>query len=199
MVGGKSKKVIGFKAMSKNCSDCKVLKRKHGDSIPIPDHECVKNHDGSSKSMECEAILLMAIEALDKGFSIETIVADDDTTMKKTLRYDYKMLVEIGEMKKRRLADRQRQLKKTYMWSSTTSYSSSEVSCRLQSSREVGWQGNLRACRSLQKEKLRHERHGQKNQLLLVGHVESNSSPRCKKILEQDRRTVVSATRTFVR
>jgi len=100
MVGGKSKKVIGFKAMSKDCSDCKVLKRKHGDSIPIPDHECVKNHDGSSKSMECEAILLMAIEALDKGFSIETIVADDDTTMKKTLRYDYKMLVEIGEMKK---------------------------------------------------------------------------------------------------
>jgi len=51
--------------------------------------------------MECQALLKMAIEAKDRGFHIGCVVADDDTTMKKIMRWDYKQMVEDGVLKKR--------------------------------------------------------------------------------------------------
>ena len=79
------------------------MKKKKDREGPVnpPKHECMKNHDGSSKSMECEAILKMVVEAfLEQEFMVGTIVADDDTTMKKTLRHNYKENVRLGLLEK---------------------------------------------------------------------------------------------------
>ena len=76
------------------------MQKKLGDDISIPPHDCVKNHEGSSKSMECEALLQLAKEAPARGFYVRTVVSDDDTTMKKTLRHDYNELVTCGRMRK---------------------------------------------------------------------------------------------------
>ena len=104
MIGGYTKKVIGFKSMSKECSVCSNFekqKKKDEELVNPPEHECTKNHDGSSKSMECEAILQLVTEAfIERNFMVGTIVADDDTTMKKTLRHNYKENVRLGLLKK---------------------------------------------------------------------------------------------------
>ena len=105
MIGGYTKKVIGFKSMSKECLVCSDFEKKkkdeEGQPVNPPEHECTKNHDGSSKSMECEAILKIVVEAfLEREFMVGTIVADDDTTMKKTLRHNYKDNVRLGLLQK---------------------------------------------------------------------------------------------------
>ena len=114
MIGAYTKKVIGYKSLSKECSVCLKLMRKLGekkhDNLPEGEdeekpeaHECVKNHQGSSKSMECEAILELVKEAyFERNFVVGTIVADDDTTMKKILRHDYKDMVRRGVLDKKK-------------------------------------------------------------------------------------------------
>ena len=87
MIEDYTKKVIWFKSMSKECLVCSNFEKKKKDKEELvnpPEHECTKNHEGSSKSMQCEAILKMVVEAfLEQEFMFRTIVADDDTTMKK--------------------------------------------------------------------------------------------------------------------
>ena len=66
---------------------------------PPIEQECPKNHDGSSKSMEVEAIFRMALESFnDHCYHLATIVADDDTTMKSNLKHSYEKLIEAGKM-----------------------------------------------------------------------------------------------------
>ena len=43
---------------------------------------------------------MMGKEVLNKGFHIATIIADDDTTMKKIMKWNYKEMIERGLMKK---------------------------------------------------------------------------------------------------
>ena len=115
MVGAYTKKVIGYKSLSKECSICSNFWKKMGikkhDNLPEPEpedeankpepHECTRNHQGSSKSMECEAILELVKEAFsERNFVVGTIVADDDTTMKKVLRHNYKEQVSRGVLAK---------------------------------------------------------------------------------------------------
>ena len=112
MIGGYTKKVIGYKSLSKECSVCSKFLKKRGmkkhDNLPEAEeeskpepHECTKNHEGSSKSMECEAVLDLVKEAFfERNFVVGTIVADDDTTMKKMLRHNYKDQVSRGILSK---------------------------------------------------------------------------------------------------
>ena len=103
MIGAKTRKVIGFKTISKKCGKCDRLRRSLSiaPNEAVPQHDdCVKNYDDSSKSMECQALLMMGKEAPTRGFHIETVIADDDTTMKKIMRWNYKKMIETGEMKK---------------------------------------------------------------------------------------------------
>ena len=52
--------------------------------------------------MECEAILDPVKEAyFERNFVVGTVVADDDTTMKKILRHNYKKQVEDGTLDKK--------------------------------------------------------------------------------------------------
>ena len=65
----------------------------------LPPHECPKNHLGSSKSMECEAIFRMVLEAhRDLNYTIAVIISDDDSNMRANLKHSYKELVENNLM-----------------------------------------------------------------------------------------------------
>ena len=56
--------------------------------MKVGPHECPKNHVGSSKSMETEAIFRMANEAYDElGYTLSTIILDDDSTTKANLKH----------------------------------------------------------------------------------------------------------------
>ena len=54
---------------------------------PAKKHECIKNFDGSAKSMEPAAILKMVVEGPRKGYVVDWIVSDDDSTMRAHLRH----------------------------------------------------------------------------------------------------------------
>jgi hypothetical protein len=59
---------------SRNCIFCRTWKNKNknlveaaeldGEELLIPEHNCTKNHDGSSSSMELRACLEMVIDLL---------------------------------------------------------------------------------------------------------------------------------------
>ena len=96
ILGGITKKVLNHKCISKQCSKCCIAKKKN---TPPPEHECPRNHEGSSKSMEVEAIYRMTIESFrHHNYHLHTIIADDDTTMKSNLRHSYQDLIEARKM-----------------------------------------------------------------------------------------------------
>ena len=97
LVGGNSKKVLNYRCMSKRCRKCANAKLTKQEPPP---HECPKNHLGSSKSMETEAIWLMVQESYyNHGFTCSVIVTDDNSTMKSNLKHSWKEKVEKGIMK----------------------------------------------------------------------------------------------------
>jgi hypothetical protein len=74
MIGALSKKVLDSIVFNKKCAKC--TKRKNCDSK----HNCMKNFDGSSKSMEAAALTKMLIRLPEeKGVSICSIITDDDS------------------------------------------------------------------------------------------------------------------------
>lgn len=49
--------------------------------------------------METEAIFQMVLEAsYEQGYTIATIISDDDSTMKSNLKHSYKEMVRLGQM-----------------------------------------------------------------------------------------------------
>ena len=98
VIGGRTKKIMQHRVLSKCCSKCSIAKREN--RTP-PKHECPQNHIGSSKSMECEAIYRMVIEAYDKlHYTIGTIISDDDSTMKSNLKHSFDEKIKKGLMSK---------------------------------------------------------------------------------------------------
>jgi len=98
MLGARTKKIIDSQCMSK---ECRVCTKYANDETPPPDHDCVKNHIGSSKSMEPEAIFRMVNRAFDVlMFTVAVITSDDDSSMKSTLKHSWQLLIEKGLMKK---------------------------------------------------------------------------------------------------
>ena len=98
VVGGFTKKIMNHRCLSKCCSICDKAKRKS--TVP-EQHECPSNHDGSSKSMETEAIFRMVKDAVyNKKYTIATIISDDDSTMKANLKHSLKEKVSAGLMQK---------------------------------------------------------------------------------------------------
>lgn len=78
VVGKHTSKILDYVVKVKNCRIC----NKHVKADNVPNHDCVKNHHGSSKSMEVDGILEMVIRLHDeKNVRINSITADDDTTM----------------------------------------------------------------------------------------------------------------------
>ena len=94
VLGGQTKKILQHRVMSKHCSKCRIAANNQLIAVP---HECPKNHIGSSKSMECEAIFRMVVDAFNNlGYTIAVIVSDDDSTMKSNLRHSFEEKIKAG-------------------------------------------------------------------------------------------------------
>ena len=97
VLGGINKKILNHRCLSKCCRICDKV--EHTNELMTP-HECPKNHNGSSKSMETEAIFRMVKEGFyQQGYSISTIISDDDSTMKANLKHSFKSKIEAGLMR----------------------------------------------------------------------------------------------------
>jgi hypothetical protein len=102
LVGGSTRKVVCMTVKSKICGVCSAWKRKmellnnnneDEDDIEfeVPPHECPKNHDGSSASMEALACLEMVTDLYD-GYRvvIKDICIDDDASTRAILSWSNK-------------------------------------------------------------------------------------------------------------
>ena len=97
VLGGRTQKVINHRCLSKRCSTCKAAENR---CVVAKDHECPKNHVGSSKSMEVEAIFRMVKEGYyNHRYTCAVIVSDDDSTMKSNLKHSYKEKINKGLMR----------------------------------------------------------------------------------------------------
>jgi len=87
-VGQRTRKPIAKQIYSKSCSYCKAFYRKHQITEQVPPHECIKNYDGSSGSIEPVAVLQMYIALYDeRSVVVERIITDDDSTIKAKLKW----------------------------------------------------------------------------------------------------------------
>ena len=83
-----TRKPICLATINKVCRYCKMWHIKHPIDVPVPDHYCVVNHQGSSGSMEALAVLDMYIRLCrDNQVTVETLVTDDDSTIKAKLKW----------------------------------------------------------------------------------------------------------------
>ena len=97
-IGKHTKKVLAYCVKSKECITCNNLLINN---VDIPDHMCPKNHEGSSKSMDTEALIAIVTKAWDEhNVAIKDICADDDTTMFAHLRHSWKDMITEGLMEK---------------------------------------------------------------------------------------------------
>jgi hypothetical protein len=80
LIGAISKKVMDSVIFNKKCGVCTKYKNQRGSTQDIRTHLCVKNYDGSSKSMEAAALTKMLTRMPEeKSVSICTIISDDDS------------------------------------------------------------------------------------------------------------------------
>ena len=85
IIGGIKKGIIGMVLYSRACRKCDSAEKKGEEA---EEHECPKNFEGSSKSMEASAILNMVEDAYyNCFFIIDVIVSDNDSTMRAVLKY----------------------------------------------------------------------------------------------------------------
>ena len=85
IIGGRKKGIIGMVLYSKACRKCDSAEKKGEET---EEHECPKNFEGSSKSMEAAAILKMVEDAYyNHFFIIDVIVSDDERTMRAVLKH----------------------------------------------------------------------------------------------------------------
>ena len=79
IIGARSKGIIRMVLYSKTCQRCDAAEKIREEA---EEHECPKNFEGSSKSMEASAFLKMVEDAFyNRFFIIDAIVSDDDRKM----------------------------------------------------------------------------------------------------------------------
>jgi hypothetical protein len=82
LIGMHSRKVIALVIKCKACSVCAAWKKKHGDLECLP-HQCWKNHNGSSGSMESAGLLELIVEVFDKfNVVIHRLCCDVDSSIR---------------------------------------------------------------------------------------------------------------------
>ena len=88
IIGERIKGIIGMVLYSKACRKCDAAEKIREET---EEHECPKNFEGSSKSMEASAILKMVEDAFyNRIFIIDFIVSDDGSTMRAVLKHQSK-------------------------------------------------------------------------------------------------------------
>ena len=89
-VTSRTRKPISVEVMALSCRFCGTWKKKHPLDDQVPPHQCVKNHDGSSGSMEPLAVLEMYKRLYDEQqVVVAKIVADDDSAIRSKLKWSH--------------------------------------------------------------------------------------------------------------
>ena len=86
IIGLYTRKVIGSHVYCKVCRICQMARVKGKE---VQTHNCAQNYSSekSSKSMESDAILHICKNSVNRGFIIGTIISDDDSNMRATLKH----------------------------------------------------------------------------------------------------------------
>jgi hypothetical protein len=80
LIGALSKKILDSVIYTKRCAICSGHESRTGTLDGVKAHTCVKNFEGSSKSMEAAALIQMLIRMPEeKGISVCSIISDDDS------------------------------------------------------------------------------------------------------------------------
>lgn len=82
-VGLQTGKVISYATRNTMCRVCDEAKKKNQEAVP---HDCRKNHQGSSKSMEANVAVELFSSAVINGVTFSTYVGDDDSTTESHLK-----------------------------------------------------------------------------------------------------------------
>lgn len=89
------KKVIKTLVSHRTCSVCNWWRRVRP-HLPVRSHHCVKNHDGSARSMESCSGVAGVLKMAEEGTPVEYLEGDGDNTLIAKLRQDHNI-----QMKKR--------------------------------------------------------------------------------------------------
>lgn len=90
LVGGETRKPVLSSVKSKYCRACSL-------GVALDAHECLKNHDGSSKAMEPKAISEMFMQLFEQFHCLAVfVVTDDDSTVKSRLKYSHEAWLEMN-------------------------------------------------------------------------------------------------------
>jgi hypothetical protein len=82
LFGRHTRKTIGLVIKSKLCSFCNTFTKKNP-GVEVPPHDCWKNHDGSSSSMESSGAVDVIVEAFEKRHVvIKRLCCDDDSSIR---------------------------------------------------------------------------------------------------------------------
>ena len=101
VIGAKSGKVLDYGVRCKDCRVCSYSSRK-GESVPA--HDCHKNFEGSSKSMEPDVAgeIVSRMEST-KPVRVDTLIMDDDSTtvsrVRRELNHNVTKLSDISHVK----------------------------------------------------------------------------------------------------
>jgi len=83
LVASKTRKPVAKTMLAKCCSICRSFYKRRPVEEQPPEHECVKNHDGSSGSMEPKAMVQMVVQLhRDHHVLVKTLITDDDSSVK---------------------------------------------------------------------------------------------------------------------
>jgi hypothetical protein len=86
-IGGYTRKAISMVVKSKLCNFCLTRERRHPGE-EIPDHDCLRNHDGSSGAMEPIACLEMAVDLFNnRQVCVHMICLDDDASTRSLMKW----------------------------------------------------------------------------------------------------------------
>jgi hypothetical protein len=89
LVGGVSRKPVALVIKSKICNFCTTWNKKpNPDGLPVPDHYCLKNHDGTSGAMEPVACLEMVVDLYrTHKVLVDWICCDNDASTRAIMRW----------------------------------------------------------------------------------------------------------------
>jgi len=89
LIGARLKLVLDSAVFNKKCGLCTKYEKRIASLHNVPEHDCVKNYEGSSKAMEAAALVKMISRAPDeKGISICTVISDDDSNARSKAKHE---------------------------------------------------------------------------------------------------------------
>jgi hypothetical protein len=95
LIGANNGNLLGTVCLSKLCAKCDLAEKK---CTEPREHNCPKNYDGTSKAMDAVASVQLVINLHSKGYALNKLVMDDDSSMQAVLKHSWEVLIAAGKM-----------------------------------------------------------------------------------------------------